>query len=52
MPMIIVFSATMSVLYYLGVAQVIIKQISLLLHWILGTSPVESFVATASIVSF
>ncbi len=43
------FAALLSVLYYLGVMQVVIKVFGSLLEKILGTSKVESFYAVANI---
>ena len=45
--MVVFFSAIVSVLYYLGVMQAVIKVISALLEYALRTTPIESF-ATAT----
>ena len=46
---IIFFSSAVSVLYYWGVMQFIIKYISRFLAWCLGTSPTESLNAAGNI---
>ena len=47
--MIIFFSSAVSVLYYWGVMQFIIKYIARFLAWCLGTSPTESLNAAGNI---
>ena len=47
--MVVFFSAVSSVLYYVGVMQVIIKAIAILLQIALNTTPIESFATAAHI---
>ena len=47
--MIIFFSSAVSVLYYWGVMQFIIRYIARFLAWCLGTSPTESLNAAGNI---
>lgn len=49
LPTIIFFSALISVLYYLGIMQIVIKVLGGALHKALGTSRAESMSATANI---
>lgn len=49
LPVVIFFSAVVSVLYYLGTMQIIIKSISLFLQLTLQTTPIESFATAAHI---
>ena len=49
LPVIIFFSSAVSVLYYWGVMQFIIKYIARFLAWCLGTSPTESLNAAGNI---
>ena len=49
LPVIIFFSALMSVLYYLGIMQWIVKIFGTGLQWIIGTGPVESMNAAANV---
>ncbi|KAL8618146.1 hypothetical protein ACOMHN_034373 [Nucella lapillus] len=50
MPMVMFFNAILSVLYYLGVIQVIFAEFGRVLSFCIGTSPVESVSAAANIV--
>ncbi len=49
LPIIIFFSALMSVLYYLRIMQWIVKIFGTLLHKIIGTGPIESMNAAANV---
>ncbi|TWI50885.1 CNT family concentrative nucleoside transporter [Pseudomonas duriflava] len=49
LPVIVFFSAFISVLYYLGIMTLIIRLIGTPLRWLLGTSRTESMSATANI---
>jgi CNT family concentrative nucleoside transporter len=49
LPMIVFFSALMSVLYHIGVMQIIVRLIGGGLQWVIGTRPVESMNAAANI---
>lgn len=49
LPVVIFFSAVVSVLYFLGTMQIIIKSIAILLEFALGTTPIESFATAAHI---
>ena len=49
LPVIIFFSALMSVLYHLGIMQWIVKIVGGALHWIIGSGRVESLNAAANI---
>jgi CNT family concentrative nucleoside transporter len=49
LPVIIFFSALMSVLYHLGIMQWIVKLVGGALHWIIGSGRVESLNAAANI---
>ena len=49
LPVIIFFSALMSVLYHIGVMQFFVKIIGGALRWVIGTRPVESMNAAANI---
>lgn len=49
LPTIIVFSSLMSILYYLGVMQVIVKGLARMMQSTLGTSGAESLAASANI---
>ncbi|GFR79606.1 solute carrier family 28 member 3-like [Elysia marginata] len=49
LPVVIFFSTVVSVLYYLGVMQGVIKQLGRFLCWCLGTSPAESVNAAGNI---
>ena len=49
LPVVVFFSAVSSVLYYVGVMQVIIKAIAILLQIALNTTPIESFATAAHI---
>ncbi|XP_076461961.1 solute carrier family 28 member 3-like [Babylonia areolata] len=49
MPVTIFFNATISVLYYLGVVQVIFAEFGRFLSFCLGTSPIESVSAAANL---
>ncbi|GGM28826.1 nucleoside permease [Pseudomonas asuensis] len=49
LPVIVFFSAFISVLYYLGIMTLIIRLIGTPLRWLLGTSRAESMSATANI---
>ena len=49
LPIIIFFSALMSVLYHIGVMQFFVRIIGGALRWIIGTRPVESMNAAANI---
>ncbi len=49
LPIIIFFASLISVLYYLGVMQLVIKFLGGALRWALGTSRAESMSATANI---
>lgn len=49
LPVIIFFSALMSVLYHLGIMQHIVKIVGGALHWVIGSGRVESLNAAANI---
>ncbi|MFQ6005694.1 MAG: NupC/NupG family nucleoside CNT transporter [Woeseia sp.] len=49
LPVIIFFSALMSVLYHLGIAQLFVRAVGGALRWVLGTKAVESLNAAANI---
>ena len=49
LPVIVYFSAVMSVLYYLGIMQRIVATLGGLLRWMLGTSYAESMSASANV---
>ncbi|MEM7501759.1 MAG: NupC/NupG family nucleoside CNT transporter [Pseudomonadota bacterium] len=49
LPVIIFFSALMSVLYHIGVMQFFVRIIGGALRWVIGTRPVESMNAAANI---
>ena len=49
LPTIIFFSALMSVLYYLGVMQLVVRVMAFLMQWTLGTSGSESLAAAANV---
>ena len=49
MPVIIFFSAVISVLYYYGIMQKVIDLIAWIINRVMGTSPPESLVAAANI---
>jgi len=41
--------AVISVLYYWGILQTVIRTIGTALAWVIGTSPAEAFVAVADV---
>jgi len=49
LPMIVFFSALMSVLYHIGVMQLIVRLVGGALRWVIGTRAVESLNAAANI---
>jgi len=49
LPTIIFFSSLMSVLYYLGVVQIIVRALAKLMQWTLGTSGAETLSAASNI---
>ncbi|HSD69377.1 MAG TPA: NupC/NupG family nucleoside CNT transporter [Woeseiaceae bacterium] len=49
LPMIVFFSSLMSVLYHIGVMQIVVRMIGGALQWVIGTRPVESLNAAANI---
>ncbi|KAK3588025.1 hypothetical protein CHS0354_012071 [Potamilus streckersoni] len=49
LPVIIFFSSMMSVLYYLGVMQLIIRNLARFMAWVMETSPAESLNAAGNI---
>jgi CNT family concentrative nucleoside transporter len=49
LPMIVFFSSLMSVLYHIGLMQIVVKMIGGALRWVIGTRPVESLNAAANI---
>lgn len=49
LPMIVFFSALMSVLYHLGIMQLVVRAIGGALRWVIGTRAVESLNAAANI---
>ncbi|KAL4240292.1 hypothetical protein ACF0H5_001085 [Mactra antiquata] len=49
LPVVIFFSAVISVLYYIGAMQAIIKSIAIVLQVTLNTTPIESFATAAHI---
>lgn len=48
LPIIIFFASLMSVLYHLGVMQLVVRGVGAALRWLLGTQPVESLNAAAN----
>ena len=49
LPMIVFFSALMSVLYHIGIMQLVVRLVGGALRWIIGTKAVESLNAAANI---
>jgi CNT family concentrative nucleoside transporter len=49
LPVVIFFAALMSILYHLGIMQWVVKVIGGALRWVIGTRPVESLCAAATI---
>ena len=49
LPTIVYFSATISVMYYVGVIQVIIRAIASVMHVTMATGAMETFHATVNI---
>ncbi len=49
LPMIIFFSALMSVLYHIGIMQIVVRAVGGALRWVIGTRAVESLNAAANI---
>ncbi len=49
LPTIIFFSALMTVLYYLGIMQVLVKAIAWIMRWTMGTSGAETLSCSANI---
>lgn len=49
LPMIVFFSSLMSVLYHIGLMQIVVRMIGGALQWVIGTRPVESLNAAANI---
>ena len=49
LPMIVFFSALMSVLYHIGIMQLVVRLVGGALRWIIGTRAVESLNAAANI---
>jgi len=49
LPMIIFFSALMSVLYHLRIMQIVVKAVGGALRWVIGTKAVESLNAAANV---
>ncbi|KAL3875135.1 hypothetical protein ACJMK2_038063 [Sinanodonta woodiana] len=49
LPVIVFFSSIMSVLYYLGVMQLIIRNLARFMAWVMETSPAESLNAAGNI---
>lgn len=49
LPVIIFFSALMSVLYHIGIMQIVVKVVGGALRWIIGTRAVESLNAAANV---
>ncbi|XP_053376292.1 solute carrier family 28 member 3-like isoform X2 [Mercenaria mercenaria] len=49
LPVVVFFSSAVSILYYLGAMQIIIKCIALILQLALATTPIESFATAAHI---
>ena len=49
LPVVVFFSSVVSILYYLGAMQVIIKCIAVILQVALSTTPIESFATAAHI---
>jgi nucleoside permease NupC len=43
------FSAAMAVMYYFGIAQVVIRKVAAILRFVIGSSPAESVVASANV---
>ncbi|MGY8796349.1 MAG: nucleoside transporter C-terminal domain-containing protein, partial [Woeseiales bacterium] len=49
LPVIIFFSALMSVLYHIGIMQIVVKAVGGALRWVIGTRAVESLNAAANV---
>lgn len=49
LPTIIFFSSVMSVLYYLGIVQIVVRAIARVMQWTLGTSGAETLSAASNI---
>ena len=49
LPVIIFFSALMSVLYHIGIMQIVVKAVGGALRWVIGTRAVESLNAAANL---
>lgn len=49
LPMIIFFSALMSVLYHIGLMQIVVRAVGGALRWVIGTRAVESLNAAANV---
>lgn len=49
LPIIIFFAALMSVLYHMGIMQLVVRSIGGAIRWIIGTHSVESLIAAANI---
>ncbi|KAH3891845.1 solute carrier family 28 member 3-like [Dreissena polymorpha] len=49
LPVVVFFSAVVSVLYYVGAMQAVIRGIACVLQWSLNTTPIESFATAAHI---
>ena len=49
LPIIVFFSSLMSVLYHLGIMQLVVKALGNGIRWIIGTQPVESLNAAANV---
>tara|TARA_R110002072_G_scaffold146075_2_gene292842 strand:- start:27061 stop:28311 length:1251 start_codon:yes stop_codon:yes gene_type:complete len=49
LPTIIFFSSMMSVLYYLGIVQIVVRAIARIMQWTLGTSGAETLSAASNI---
>lgn len=49
LPVVIFFSAVVSVLYYLGIMQFFIRVIAAVLRFLMQTTPIESFATAAHI---
>ena len=49
MPVAIYFGAVSSILYYMGVLQVVIKSVGRVIQLTMGTGTIESFVAASNI---
>lgn len=50
MPIIIYFSAVVSVLYYYGVIQYVLLKMAWIMNFLMDTSPAESIVTVASML--